>query len=1443
METYRTPRALKARHLSGLLLLLIAPFVCGFNLDTEHPRTFPSPQNSTAFGHRVCDFGSRGGDSVLVTDPLYSNGTGGVYSCSYGDSRCKPVRVDVQPGSVFGLSLACRDRRAVVCGPHLVQKCEGFNYLNGICAELNPDLTVSQTLRPAFQGPPQDPHRAGMMWVVDHSQHCSDTQVYNSAAVSDPLTPAPHTLPHHHRGADVSGSDTAVLLDTSVSLLDCESSTNQNYPAQQHPVGQRPVGSVLWGSVLWGSVLWGSVLWGSILWGSVLWGSVLWAVSCGAASCGAASCGAASCGAASCGAASCGAASCGAASCGAASCGAASCGAASCGAASCGAASCGAASCGAASCRAASCGAASCGAASCGQCPVGSVLWGSVLWAASCGAASCGQCPVGSVLWGSVLWAASCGQRPVSTDEGLEDDQHCTVQQQMSYQCHVILPLDAVILFDDSQSITDQDFKTMIQFIKDIIKAFIDDPRAQVGVAKYSTQASAVFHFENFGSNRDADKLMKDVSHAKGQTHTSAAISFVLNDMFQKNVGMRNTSQKLLVVITDGKSNDDKPPTLDAVIRQAEERGITRFAIGVGHEYSREELIKIASSSDLVFETKSFSTLTTILSKLTQRIFAIEGANVGKSIQLELSQGGFSVALSEEATVFGAVGMFSWSGGLEEKRLKLNASFINASNLQENMEDSYLGYSVAVATVEGKVVYFAGAPRHKHMGMVLGFSHDQDSEGWMVTHRANGSQLGSYFGAELCVLDGLLAVGAPLFHAAGVGGEVTVYTLSTMSLNSSGVLRGAAGNMFGRFGSALAALQDLNGDGLLELGVGAPHEDKGRGAVYVFLSQPGGFKAKHSQRVGGSALDASLKYFGVSLHSAVDLSSDGLPDIVVGSKGKATVLRTHPVICANVYITLNPPVISQNHFHCSAPYAPNTPIANAKVCVNMTSVSVGTIQGPLYANVSVIMELDSGPQPRLLFSAKSPTEAWNSIVSTTTVCSTYSITIPRCISDYHEVPLSGKLTVMGETVKDTGLKPVQHPDCVHTFRHMVLLEKVCGKDHMCISDLNISLKFSRDMVVKTEDFPLNLSVVVVNNGEDAAETELLFRHPSIFSFTRMTALESIGHAWCTSNNENLTSLTNITHTTCRLGATVFRHKARVVLNLTFRVSEPAALHDQLTVNASVTSKNENPETLHDNSATASVPVKQLVNFLLENEGSTQYIRYDQNSLINHTFKLVNLGKQSIPLNVTFVVPLKLSSGFLWDVSSPVVNGSGVKCENPEQLTDSNPLHTQHCNGSSCQLIKCGIRHLSTDRPISFQFRGHVTSQTKVSGVQVAVVTWGSVRFDEQRYTQYLNEDALQLSIVTDVEFPSQAQTVLIASLSIFFGLLAMAIIFYLLYKVGFLKSKSQIPDQQGALISAPSGGEGDTPADCHTTETVADEEAQGTAAGQTAAAPSPQKEN
>lgn len=46
-------------------------------------------------------------------------------------------------------------------------------------------------------------------------------------------------------------------------------------------------------------------------------------------------------------------------------------------------------------------------------------------------------------------------------------------------ECHTIPPLDAVILFDDSGSISPENFQTMIKFIKSLIGMFVDT-RAQV---------------------------------------------------------------------------------------------------------------------------------------------------------------------------------------------------------------------------------------------------------------------------------------------------------------------------------------------------------------------------------------------------------------------------------------------------------------------------------------------------------------------------------------------------------------------------------------------------------------------------------------------------------------------------------------------------------------------------------------------------------------------------------------------------------------------------------------------------------------------------------------------------------------------------------------------------------------------------------------------------
>lgn len=46
--------------------------------------------------------------------------------------------------------------------------------------------------------------------------------------------------------------------------------------------------------------------------------------------------------------------------------------------------------------------------------------------------------------------------------------------------------------------------------------------------------------------------------------------------------------------------------------------------------------------------------------------------------------------------------------------------------------------------------------------------------------------------------------------------------------------------------------------------------------------------------------------------------------------------------------------------------------------------------------------------------------------------------LQECISDYHEVPLSGKMKVTTEVIPGTeGLRPVLSPDCWPAFTEMV----------------------------------------------------------------------------------------------------------------------------------------------------------------------------------------------------------------------------------------------------------------------------------------------------------------------------------------------------------------------------------------------------------------------
>jgi len=127
-----------------------------------------------------------------------------------------------------------------------------------------------------------------------------------------------------------------------------------------------------------------------------------------------------------------------------------------------------------------------------------------------------------------------------------------------------------------------------------------------------------------------------------------------------------------------------------------------------------------------------------------------------------------------------------------------------------------------------------------------------------------------------------IVIGAPREYSRQ--GRVYLYSGATGTLLRVVQSPGLEDN--GRFGEAVAGLPDFNGDGYGDFIVGAPHEDpagspEDAGRAYIYSGRTGQLLNKIIP-----PRPASSEYFGYSVAGMADINGNGRPEVVVGAPGE-----------------------------------------------------------------------------------------------------------------------------------------------------------------------------------------------------------------------------------------------------------------------------------------------------------------------------------------------------------------------------------------------------------------------------------------------------------------------------------------------------------------------------------------------------------------------------
>ncbi|XP_065749399.1 collagen alpha-1(XX) chain [Phocoena phocoena] len=185
------------------------------------------------------------------------------------------------------------------------------------------------------------------------------------------------------------------------------------------------------------------------------------------------------------------------------------------------------------------------------------------------------------------------------------------------FRCMSPTPVDMIFLVDGSWSIGHSHFQQVKDFLASIIEPFeIGPDKVQVGLTQYSGDPQTEWDLNAFGTKEEVLAAVRGLQYRGGNTFTGLALTHVLEQNLKPVAGLRPEAAKLVILVTDGKSQDDAR-TAGHVLKDL---GVDVFAVGVKNADDAELRLLASQPLDItvhsVQDFRQLGSLAGLLSRL-----------------------------------------------------------------------------------------------------------------------------------------------------------------------------------------------------------------------------------------------------------------------------------------------------------------------------------------------------------------------------------------------------------------------------------------------------------------------------------------------------------------------------------------------------------------------------------------------------------------------------------------------------------------------------------------------------------------------------------------------------------------------------------------------------------------------------------------------------------